>query len=491
MAASRLAALALLVSACGSTKPSSDAGTSAPRPTPDASHLTDAAHAPDARDATPVAAVPLPPELGFVDVPAQETAATYPARMFYAFRPADDASSPKPLLVFYDGGPGAATSANLLVYGTGPMTLDPVTGVPGPNPASFTRFANLLYLDERQTGFSYGLDSPGPDAGGCTFSALEDAAEFIRAIGAFLGAHPSLSTAKVVLVGESYGGTRSTAILYLAESASDMSVSMPGDVRQTLHDHAAQFGQAVLIQPLMTADQYAAQQVLIPQDPYLANAVICAGGGDGGACPDGAVDNYDVQKPAGWSDGLENRAGVALGNAAQSSALLGADLGTVTDLLPAARANAFRLPGAEVGPAESSFVAQFGPLSTGDTYWTADDPTCPSYNPTMDGASDAWIYQVLLQSRLFITNARYDDVIYTPAIPYVLSTEGMTPASIDTSPRAGVARPGWIHVSIPTDAGTNDIEIRFPTYVSSGHMVAVTQAADLADDIEAWLAEAP
>ena len=70
--------------------------------------------------------------------------------MFYSFRPCEVDPARAPLVVFFNGGPGAATTGVLMAYGTGPTTLDPVAEVEAPpvaNPASWTRFANLLYLE--------------------------------------------------------------------------------------------------------------------------------------------------------------------------------------------------------------------------------------------------------------------------------------------------------------------------------------------------------
>jgi len=488
---SRPLLLATLLACSSASSPSSS-------PHLDASTHADAPHsAPDASDARPrdaathdaPAGPPLVTQAGYFDLPAQATAAKYPARMFWSFRPADTSPNDRPLLVLFDGGPGGATTANLLPYGTGPMTLDPDGGAPVANAASFTRFANLLYLDERQSGLSYGLGdaSPANVNARCTFSILDDAADFIRAIAAFLEGHGSLSQSKVVLVGESYGGTRTTAILHLAASHADASVTMPSDVRQFLGAHAAQLGEAVLIEPLVAgAVQFLAQQQLTATDPYLAAFNSPAENSDAGC-----VDSYDVQHPCGWSDGLAANAAAALASADASTALLGVDLATIPDLLPAARTSAFRTTTGTADPSAAAFVSRFGALGPEDAYWSGVECACSGYIPTQDGTAASWFIPVLLTSRLFITNARYDAVIYSPAIPYILQHDAQLATTIDTTPQAGVARPGWIHVTLPTDAGTSHVEIRFPSYTSSGHMVAVSQGADLADDVEAWLASLP
>jgi carboxypeptidase C (cathepsin A) len=154
-------------------------------------------------------------ESGFFDVPAQPTAVRSPARLFYVFHPADDAPAEKPLALFFNGGPGMATSQGLLAYGTAPFTLNAddsdAGAVPAPNPASWTSFANLLYVDMRASGFSYGLGgaAAAEDGGGLDpFSPAEDAADFVRALLSFYSGHPQLEANPVIVVGESYGGVR-------------------------------------------------------------------------------------------------------------------------------------------------------------------------------------------------------------------------------------------------------------------------------------------
>jgi hypothetical protein len=105
----------------------------------------------------------------------------------------------------------------------------------------------------------------------------------------------------------------------------------------------------------------------------------------------------------------------------------------------------------------------------------------------------AWFLDSMRYVRTFITNARYDSAVYAPSIPALLTRLG-TPATVDVAARSGVARPGWIrlHVHDGGAAGAApaaDVEIRFPSYESSGHMVTLTQAAAFAADLEDWLAQ--
>lgn len=80
--------------------------------------------------------------------------------------------------------------------------------------------------------------------------------------------------------------------------------------------------------------------------------------------------------------------------------------------------------------------------------------------------------------------------IYAAAIPAALEQAGLGGA-IDSMPRPGVERPGWFTVSLPAagDLPAQTVEVRFPPYDKSGHMVAASQPAELAADVEAWLAQ--
>ena len=136
-------------------------------------------------------------------------------RVWYSFQPAKFGRKNKPLVVFFNGGPGGATTSLLFAFNTGPMTLDPqVTSSIATNPSSWTSFANLLYIDAPATGFSYPLSDATtgnkPDIGN---DLNRDASNFLRVIIRFLARHSSLQQNPIIIAGESYGGMRATLML--------------------------------------------------------------------------------------------------------------------------------------------------------------------------------------------------------------------------------------------------------------------------------------
>ena len=213
------------------------------------------------------------------------TLRTSPARMWYVFQPADEDAASKPLLVFFNGGPGGATSCGLLAAFTGRNAIwrNEVTGDSAiiANPASWTRIGNLLHIDSRTAGFSYSLmDGPGDavrrgrEFDAQNYNSFVDGADFVRFLLKFLAEHPSIRGNRVVLVPESYGGTRTIVmlnlLLYYMRYADGSAVYQdpglvgairahydavfPGYVGQTVPPAviAGQFGHQVLIQTALT-----------------------------------------------------------------------------------------------------------------------------------------------------------------------------------------------------------------------------------------------
>jgi hypothetical protein len=438
----------------------------------------------------PDASARLLAEVGFFNVPPQPTAAIYPARLFYVFEPADTEAEARPLVVFFNGGPGFATSAGLLSFGTGRRTVDLAADAgttASDNEARWTRFANLLYIDARQTGFSYGLGALG-DAG-TAISEFEDASDFVRAVLDFLDGHEALRKSPVILAGESYGGVRATAMLDLLLRYPTEASRGGADLERRIQAHydlafperagtvldpataARQFGAQVLIQPAVLAGQFSLQ--------YLAPASAYA---------DGSVDPENALEPVGWSDTLVSRALQVLADPVQSARLIGSPFDEVALMQPSARTGAFHEDDVSdfAGDAglsnalNQALSSQLGPLSARDRYFALN---VSARVPALAAPIGDDFIENLRTVKTFITNARNDLVVYSPAIPSLLG------ATIDSSPQPGVARPGSFRVSLPaTDGGepAQSVTVRFPTYEQSGHMVAASQPADLAADVQAW-----
>jgi hypothetical protein len=428
------------------------------------------------------------PEAGFIEVEAHARFSRYPARMFYSFHPADSEPTTKPLLVFFNGGPGFPTTLGLLPYGTTRQRIDPEAAEPTlvDNPNSWTRFANLLYIDERQVGFSYGLNLPEPaaDIDEVGASPVEDAADFVRTVLRFLHAHPAILSAPVVLVGESYGGMRALLMLNLLHYPRTVAAELDPALAEEIEAHhrdvfpcaeqagfphemiSGQFGSAVLIQPYL-----------------LGPAQLEAGcGAEYGLI----ASDYDTSKLPDWLIRLESLAVSAWSSREHASRLFGLDPADVALLGPADRPQAFRRQGTVVEPIHHSIASWLGPLTFWDAYYVYGSPIQGLEkgiaNPDF-GLDNAPFQRIARFVRLFVTDARHDRVVCGRLIVRMLG------GRLDLEPRDGEARPGRLRV--PLDAVTGqrcEIEIRYPEY-DAGHMVTATRGAELGDDVEAWLRE--
>jgi alpha-beta hydrolase superfamily lysophospholipase len=108
-----------------------------------------------------------------------------------------------PLMLYLAGGPGASSLAPLLV-GNGPWSLVDPFGRGRPvvrdNPWSFTRLANVVYLDQpRHTGFSTGR-AP------YVTSVAAAGADVVAWLRAFDRRHRDLAVRPLILAGESFAG---------------------------------------------------------------------------------------------------------------------------------------------------------------------------------------------------------------------------------------------------------------------------------------------
>jgi hypothetical protein len=432
----------------------------------------------DAAGDDPRRAIELSDEAGFIEVPGHGECESERARMFYSFRPAEVAPATKPLLVLFNGGPGFPSSLGLLPWGTGPKSLRmPTAGRPEDatweqNPYSLTTFANVLYIDERDRGLSYLTGEKGPSSCTDTNFSRNDATDFIRVILGFLKAHEALMNAKVVLVGESYGGFRALTMLELllhhAERAGDdladeirshfLRAFPGGDDEITPSRVAEQFGYFVGIQPAVFS---------LERPGVGACAEIPAG-----------RDRYNVLEPEGYSDRLVERALALHAELAGADELFGVPLRAIDGLAPAARLGAFRRTGADegAGAINAAISRQLGELEPADAYfgWKAvdDEPTWGA-----EGGMEP-IARLGAHVQMFLTNAVADGVVCVPA---ALQHVGFV---VRTDLDADEPRPGR---AVTTRNDACQLMFRIPTYETAGHEVAVTHAREFTEDLESWL----
>jgi hypothetical protein len=313
------------------------------------------------------------------------------ARIWYSFHAADKKSAEKPLFVFFNGGPGSATCSGLMSMYTSEFSLDNEIETGGgdifvPNPYSWTQLGNLLYIDAREAGFSYNLmsqDKNVQDEGlrfrefnAQNFNPFFDAADFVRVLLRFLASHPDLQNNPVVIVGESYGGVRTTCLLHLFlnyteygngaqmyqdealvdEIQAHFDVVFPDYQGQIVPPETItkQFGHQILIQPAISygyqtqitdemilqpgglIDQFE-QETGIPYDPdihqdplYYTRDVADR-------------DCYIYTKPAGWLNGFFNNAAKLLRFTQNLSLMTGMDVTAIPQLYASARNQAYRV----------------------------------------------------------------------------------------------------------------------------------------------------
>jgi hypothetical protein len=309
------------------------------------------------------------------------------ARLWYSFLHADQDRPDTPLFLFFNGGPGSSTSCGLMSMYTGRHTFDNQAVNGGdhyiPNPVSWTRFGHLLYVDARQAGFSYNTMERDEDINerlrefnAQNFNSFFDAADFIRLLLRFLAAHPQLRSRPVVVVGESYGGTRATSMLHILLNYTDYKNGRETFQDPSLVDEiqahydavfpeyagrvvpasviARQFGRQVLIQPTVTMgfqSEIAEEMLKRPGSILYRIGVEVGIPYDPARYPDpleyvhdvAGRDVYIYTRPSDWLNGFFDNAGARLRTVANLSLVTGVDARAISDFYAGARASAYRV----------------------------------------------------------------------------------------------------------------------------------------------------
>jgi len=393
-------------------------------------------------DVEPVTYTYTSPSLGRV------TATSTPTRIFYSFIPAINNPKDSPVFVIFNGGPAGSTTGVLFSFGTGPMTLhvDPSTqdSSPKSNPYNWARLANLLYIDSRQAGFSYGTAADPTNqsqrSAGYSqdnFNFFGDAADFARVILRVLKSQPALQNNPVVIVGESYGGMRTSVMLpMLLDPVSIGQSTQPYFVdpalSQEIQNHFAtvfknegnvplsrarivrQFGWQILIQPgLDFSDQYAIQNSTACDPSYLSTQRLQA---MGIPCPPTTAG----QAQAGilTNARIDGTSTPALMTPASFQKLLGGiDPTTISGLNSSTRSGAYRLitdDSSTYPYAPSSWTTTQGILPTYDRYYIEQNNVAYPYFQITSSLTQliGWYFlQNLLDVHTFITRAALDFVI--------------------------------------------------------------------------------
>ncbi len=409
------------------------------------------------------------------------------SRIFYNFRPADSDAIHKPLIVLFNG----FASDVVRAFGTGPNTVEP-DGTVLPNPDSLTRFANLLYFDPRQSGFSYDLAGRAPTPDDCSqdvFSEYVDAADVLLATLHFVKAHSELQ-GSVYWMGESYAGVRITWIITYLREAWSLVPYQDSALSAELAplDRSRFLAGQILLQPWLAGAAHAsaiqatcgtsallgAVQASVATPCQTADACRCA------TTLERSPYNYTLSV-------TEQDARIFAADAAQVSpqdaeALYGAKFENIAGLSGSERAQGFKCSIADdETPYQTALVQLLGALPDGQSYNLAYSPlTAGKGSKNPDWRSENLIGAAFLDNAQYvpamITDGQRDLVVPEVAlVPALSAISGTTTVSQSTD---------QLTLGYPNGARTIDIR----HYPSAGHMITMIEPKAFAADLSAWLA---
>ncbi len=466
----------------------------------------------------------LPPrEIGYFETDGQRKAgAADEANIFYTLVPSDTDPLQMPLMVMLNGGPSATTAGHLFAYGTGPYYLDrndPARLVKE-NPSSFSAVANLLYIDTRQTGFSYESAIPPREvttlqefSASIAFNAFTDVSDILLTLLAVLEKYPALMSNPIVFCGESYGGARVALMLGLLHDVPSLfnpsADYYDPELGTALNEHFArvmpdrpveyltwsdiskQFGWQVLLQPgwmLPNREDFtlnARCDDMPSSDPRFA---LCAG-------PKGM---YDLRFPNEELDEMGIVAGNTFLHPPTFELFFGVAPETIEGFLSSNRQRSYRIvPIYRLGIPSTDWTAKLGALGAKDYFYT------PIISGPSNGVSDAYLSRAfmtgLARTHTFITYGYYDFAVSSDKIPKaLLNADAFLPdplvasAVFDPTLPRDATRPGQMSVVFTEAMGLGagaEVKIRMPVYYDSGHMIPLRQAGDLREDIRDFLEE--
>src|SRR6185369_15641108 len=409
------------------------------------------------------------------------------SKIFYNFRPAEQGAATRPTIVLFNGFAADVVRA----FGTGPNSLQ-ADGSVSANPDSLTRFANLLYLDPRQAGFSYDvLGGRAVNAADCSqdvFSEYVDAADVLLAALQFMNGHSELK-GPVYWLGESYAGVRISWIVAYLRQAWSLVPYQDETLQRALDqvDRNRYLSGQILLQPWLVGAAHASAVRAACQSPALLPAVeqSVSSTCDGADACDCAKQNsrspYDYAVTIQAQKSRFFSADAAQVAPESAEALYGISFEKIVGLSAAERARGFKCNVADdETPDQSALVSLLGELPNGQSYNLAYSPLMPgkgSQDP--DWQTQTWVGSAFLanaqQVPTLITDGKRDLVVPESALsPALRAVAGSV--SISEAPS---------EVILGFAGGVRAISIRH--YAGSGHMLTMNEPHALAVDLSAWL----
>ncbi len=477
-------------------------------------------------------------EVGFVEIAADDyslgdaTLTSPPARLFYDYQPALSDTDTAPLLVVTGGGPGAAVLLLAMDTATSGLIGRAEAGLLlGPHATPFTDLGHVLYVDARNTGYSYALatdpsvaEERAAGLGPASSNVFRDAADVLHVLLAFLSDHPALSACDVVLVAESYGGARTAVLVDLLLGAGERpGRSGPFASAVLAEALAAPLGEGdaaplrgwdlgsrvrgqLLLQPIIAgALQDEVTGDLLEAEGSVLDAIAAETGIPFVRCAEreppcepfanveaflvaAGRSQFDHRAPLGWLDGLLGAAGSVGGDLGAAALVLGVSEAELVAALGDRAPGAYRFVD-QAAASDGSLAAAAGPLEAWDAYFTplnrdVLDAFWTAEVRDLDAHADASVLPGLFVDNLrsvptLVTRARYDLHVFAPALPGVLAR---LPGVVAVTERGAEA------LALTLDDGA-EVVLQAPRFEGSSHAIASDEPAALSAALAAWMAE--
>jgi hypothetical protein len=338
----------------------------------------------------------------------------------------------------------------------------------------------------------------------------------------------------VVLVGESYGGVRATAILDLvlhyAEHGDGTARHQDPALVAALQDHfdrtlapspgdvvgpeivAGQFGRQVLVQPLLAGDPQLEQsgELLVGDDsplhalgeeigqPFISPPAYYTGLQKRQYALDfvraAGRDTSNIAQPEGWTDDVITVVNGGLRTHAVLAQHLGLDPISIPELFAEARHGAYRVAAGPAPDYTSDLPDTFGVLQPWDVYYMsfvsdvfdafyADAAYGHDVEPTSSSFGRTALRNLLFVDT-FVTHATADVVVWPPAIAPAFATYDEVDWSIAMD---GTIRLQYVEGAFGSAGPAPYRELTMATYDGGAHTVTMTHPADLLADVAAWI----